>query len=393
MRRISVLLIFLLTLTIPLSAQDEPVTSLDTAPNPADYAFEQVVGGLTNPLYMTSADDGSSRLFILEQPGRIWLIKDGNRVSTPFLDISNVVSQAILSSYSEQGLLGLAFHPDYAENGTFFVHYNDRSGDTVIARYQVLADNPDVADPASEEVILTHSQPFPNHNGGEIAFGPDGYLYIALGDGGSAGDPENNGQDPTVLLGKILRIDINGEAPYAIPEDNPANTLNSALAPEIWAWGLRNPWRLSFDRATGDLYIADVGQNQWEEVNFQPAGSAGGENYGWRPLEGTHQYSGEPAPEDAVPPIAEYDHSLGCSISGGYVYRGEALPALQGAYLFGDWCSGRIWASYRDSTGTWQTIEFMETGRTISSFGEDEQGELYILDYYGGNLLRLTAAS
>ncbi|MBZ0294338.1 MAG: PQQ-dependent sugar dehydrogenase [Anaerolineae bacterium] len=393
MRKIGILLIFLLTLTVAVNAQDEPITSLDTAPNPGDYELEEIVTGLTNPIYVTSADDGSGRLFVLEQPGRIWLVKDNSLVSTPFLDISNVVSQAILNGYSEQGLLGLAFHPDYAENGIFFVHYSDRSGGTVIARYQVSADNPDQADASSEEILFTHEQPFPNHNGGEIAFGPDGYLYVALGDGGSAGDPQNNAQNTSVLLGKILRIDVSGEGDYSIPEDNPANTVNSELAPEIWAFGLRNPWRFSFDRATGDLYIADVGQNQWEEVNFQPADSAGGENYGWRPLEATHQYSGEPAPADAVPPIAEYDHSMGCSISGGYVYRGETLTGLQGVYLFGDWCSGRIWASYRDSAGTWQTIEFMETGRTISSFGEDEQGELYILDYYGGNLLRLTSGS
>lgn len=382
----------LLMLVVSAGAQDEPVTLRDSAPDVSGYEWEVVTSGLTNPLYLTNAADGSDRLFVLEQPGRIWIIENNARLSTPFLDISNLASQQILTSYSERGLLGLAFHPDYEENGEFFVHYNDQPGNTIIARYRVSADDPNRADPASAEIIFTHGQPFPNHNGGEIAFGPDGYLYISLGDGGSAGDPQNNGQNPASLLGSILRIDVDGEAPYSVPEDNPAFTVNSALAPEIWAWGLRNPWRFSFDRATGDLYIADVGQNQWEEINFQPADSPGGQNYGWRPYEATHPYSNEPAPADMVMPIAEYDHSKGCSVSGGYVYRGADLPDLQGVYLFSDWCSGRVWGSYRDLDGNWQTDELMQTGRTVSSFGEDEQGELYILDYYGGNLLRLVAA-
>jgi glucose/arabinose dehydrogenase len=294
------------------------------------------------------------------------------------------VNQDIRTGYSERGLLGMTFHPNYAENGQFFVHYNDRPGNTVISRFYVWADNPDAADPASEEIIFTHEQPFPNHNGGQIDFGPDGYLYIALGDGGSAGDPLNSGQTPDSLLGKILRIDVDGEAPYSIPADNPANGVNPDLAPEVWAWGLRNPYRFSFDRATGDLYIADVGQNQWEEVNFQPAESAGGENYGWRVFEATQRYSDEAAPENAVMPIAEYDHSNGCSITGGYVYRGEAIPALQGVYIFGDWCSGKMWATYRDDTGDWQTIPFGETFRQITAFGQGDDGELYFVAYNGG---------
>jgi glucose/arabinose dehydrogenase len=276
----------------------------------------------------------------------------------------------------------MAFHPNFAENGLFFVNYTDSNGDTQVVRYSVSANDPNQADPSSAVTILSAQQPFWNHNGGHLAFGPDGYLYIGLGDGGSAGDPQGNGQNPRALLGKMLRIDVNGDAPYSVPEDNPfVNDPN--YAPEIWALGFRNPWRYSFDRATGDLYIADVGQDEWEEVNFQPANSPGGENYGWNIYEGSHPYSGQTATENLVMPIAEYNHSQGISISGGYVYRGEAIPDLQGVYLYGDWGSGRIWTAYRDENGAWQATQFMETGSAISSFGEDEQGELYLVDYSG----------
>ena len=394
MSKTTLLIALFLLVGTTVYAQDatEEVTTVTEAPDPAQLRWEVVAENLVNPLYVTSAGDDSGRMFVLEQPGRIWIVADGQKLDTPFLDITNLASQDILGSYSERGLLGLAFHPDFETNGEFFVHYSDTSGDTVVAQYTVSADDPNVADASSAEILMTHPQPYSNHNGGQIAFGPDGYLYIGLGDGGSQGDPENRAQDPDVLLGKILRIDVDGEEPYGIPADNPANTTNPELAPEVWALGLRNPWRFSFDRVTGDLYIADVGQNQWEEVNFQPAG-AGALNYGWRPYEANQPYSGETPPADMVLPIAEYDHSLGCSISGGYVYRGEALPQLQGVYLFGDWCSGRLWASYRDASETWQTTQLMETGRTISSFGEDDAGELYLLDYYGGALLKLVPAS
>jgi glucose/arabinose dehydrogenase len=254
-----------------------------------------------------------------------------------------------------------------------------------------MADNPAVGDPNSAEVIFTHPQPYPNHNGGQIEFGPDGNLYIALGDGGSQGDPQNNGQSPDTLLGKILRINVDGDAPYTIPDDNPANTGSTEFAPEVWAMGLRNPYRFSFDRVTGDLYIADVGQSQWEEINFQPANSGGGENYGWNLYEASQPNSGQTAPADMVLPVAEYDHSQGCSVTGGYVYRGAALPDLQGAYLYGDWCSGNIWAAYRDDSNTWQSDLFIDTNYQISGFGEDEQGELYVIAY-GGTVFQLTAA-
>lgn len=383
MHKIILTLLFSVMVILPAAAQDI------TPPDPSQYTLTEIANGFSRPIYLTSAGDGSNRLFVLEQAGQIKLIADGAVQNIPFLNLSSQVSQEILSSYSERGLLGLAFHPNYAENGQFFVHYNNPAGDTVIARYQVSPDNPNTADPTSGTIIFTHPQPYRNHNGGQIDFGPDGYLYIAMGDGGSAGDPQNNAQNPTSLLGKILRIDVDSDSPYAIPADNPAATVNPALAPEIWAWGLRNPYRFSFDRLTGDLYIADVGQSQWEEINFQPAGSPGGENYGWRLYEGNHRYSNEADPGGMVWPAAEYNHSLGCSVTGGYVYRGEALPALQGVYLFGDWCSGRIWSTYADSQGAWQTREFKSTGMAISAFGEDDDGELYVLDY-GGRILKLT---
>jgi glucose/arabinose dehydrogenase len=291
------------------------------------------------------------------------------------------------------GLLGLAFHPDYAENGEFIVHYNrDGDGMTVIARYHVSPDDPDRADPDSAEIIFTQAQPYGNHNGGQIEFGPDGYLYLALGDGGSAGDPQNNAQNPQILLGSILRLDVDGDAPYAIPSDNPAMTTLPELAPEIWAWGLRNPYRFSFDRATGDLYIADVGQNQWEEINFQPADSGGGENYGWRIWEASHRYQSDQADTgDTVLPILEYSHAEGCSVTGGYVYRGETIPELQGVYVYGDFCSGRVFGGYRDMDGNWQSSVLLQTPHQITGFGEDETGDLYLIAY-GGSLLRFSPA-
>lgn len=394
MRKIGIniaILVAIILTAVSAQAQDV-VTQLSNPPSPSSIRLEEIATGLDKPIYLTSAGDDSGRLFILEQAGIIRLIKNGVLQSTPFLDITGRVNQDIRGGYSERGLLGLAFHPQFAENGQFFVHYSDRRGGTVIARYHILADNPDAGDPASETIIFTHDQPFPNHNGGQIDFGLDGYLYIGLGDGGSAGDPLNSGQTPDSLLGKILRIDVDGSAPYSVPADNPYNTVNAELAPEVWALGLRNPYRFSFDRATGDLYIADVGQNQWEEVNFQPADSPGGENYGWKIYEATRPYANGPQPSNLVMPIAEYDHSNGCSITGGYVYRGEAVPALQGVYLFSDWCSGKLWATYRDVNGAWQTIPFGESARQITAFGQGDDGELYLVAY-NGDILKFVPAS
>jgi glucose/arabinose dehydrogenase len=278
-------------------------------------------------------------------------------------------------------LLGLVFHPNYPENGLFFVNYTDRSGDTVIARYRVTGD-PNVADPSSETVLLRADQPYGNHNGGGLAFGPDGYLYIGLGDGGSGGDPFGNGQKLDTFLGKILRLDVDSAEPYAIPADNPFEN-------EIWAYGLRNPWRISFDSLTSDLYIGDVGQNQWEEIDFVAAGTPGGMNFGWNYLEGTHPYEGSP-PQNAqlVPPVAEYDHSQGCSVTGGYVYRGM-MSQWNGIYLYGDYCTGTVWGLIRSGEG-WQNQALFGAVGNITSFGQDALGEVYILTDEG-KVFRLAA--
>lgn len=399
MRKSLLLLMMVLLLVIPaVLGQDEtpdvepPVTQRDTAPDANAVQFVTVSSGFNRPIFVTNAGDGTNRLFVMEQGGQVWILRD-DIVQTPaFLDVSDLLHADVHSGrYTERGLLGLAFHPNFAENGYFYINYNDLSGATVVARYAISAENPDVADPASAHIIFTLAQPYPNHNGGHMAFGLDGYLYISVGDGGSANDPQGNGQNRDTLLGTILRIDVNAEEGYSIPEDNPF--VNADGADEIWAYGLRNVWRFSFDRATGDLYSADVGQNQWEEVNFQPADSPGGENYGWNVFEGLHTFSGAQAPADMVLPIAEYDHSAGCSITGGYVYRGQALAdEMAGVYLFGDWCSGNVWAAYRDLNGGWRYSVFLRTSRQISSFGEDEAGELYLVDY-SGVILRLQRAS
>jgi glucose/arabinose dehydrogenase len=341
--------------------------------------FEPVATGLSLPLGLVHAGDGSARLFIVEQTGRI-RIHDGTQLlSTPFLDVSSLITCC-----GERGLLGLAFHPDYATNGLFYVHYTDTAGNTAVTRHQVSPD-PNVADAASGQVLLNVRQPFTNHKGGQLAFGPDGLLYIGLGDGGSGGDPGNRAQNLGTLLGKMLRIDVDGGVPYAIPATNPF--LNTPGArPEIWAYGLRNPWRFSFDRQTGDLFIADVGQNAREEVNFQPATSTGGENYGWRRMESTLCFDPPSGCNDGslTLPILEYDHSLGCSITGGYRYRGGRFPQFGGRFFYGDFCSGRIWTGVQDGQ-TWSGTLLMDTALSITSFGEDEGGELYVVHYGSGS--------
>ncbi len=343
--------------------------------------FERLTGGLVRPLGIAHAGDGSGRLFLLEQAGRV-RIHDGSQLRpTPFLDITSLVTCC-----AEQGLLGLAFHPDYAANGTFFVSYTNLAGSWVIARYRVSAD-PDVADAGSGEVLLTVAQPFTNHNGGHLAFGPDGLLYAASGDGGGAGDPQNNGQRLDTLLGKILRIDVNGGSAYAIPPGNP-------FGDEIWSYGLRNPWRFSFDRLTGDLWIGDVGQDDWEEIDFEPAGSAGGRNYGWRFKEGSQCFDPPSGcdPGGLVDPVLEYGHGLGCSVTGGHRYRGPAMPGRRGTYFYGDFCSGRLWGATPAAAGAWKSVELADTSFQISSFGEDEAGEVYLADLSGGEIHRLVDA-
>lgn len=357
-------------------------------PDPAGYQWALVSEGFDNPIYMTTANDGSNRLFVVEQTGLIWIVEDGEQLSEPFLDYSSKIPPAVLrGGYSEQGLLGLAFHPDYADNGYFFISYTDINGDSIIARMSVSQSDANLADETSEVVILALDQPFENHNSGHIVFGPDGFLYISFGDGGDQGDPFGYAQNPQSLFGKILRIDVDSASPYAVPQDNPF-VGDAAFAPEIWQMGFRNPWRFSFDRATGDFYLADVGEWQFEEVNYLPAGESGA-NFGWEYFEANLKRDGEP-PDGLTSPILAYDHSLGCSITGGYVYRGSLLPELQGYYFYGDYCLGNLWIARRNEAGDWVETLWMNTLRQISSFGEDDEGELYLVDYKG-ELLRLEA--
>ncbi len=386
---------------------------------PGDLDLELVITGLTRPVLMTHAGDGSGRLFLVEQGGDIKIWNGSQTLGTPFLDITALLS----ATTGEQGLLGLAFHPDYSQNGYFFVNYTEPTTappncppgasctrNTVIARYQVSAGDPNVADPNSALRILTINQDYANHNGGNIQFGPDAYLYVGMGDGGSGGDPQNRAQALDTLLGKVLRLDIDIDGSgdpadcdpagnYEVPTSNPFVGVGGACA-EIWDLGLRNPWRWSFDRWTGDLFIGDVGQNSWEEIDFEPWSSAGGLNYGWRCYEGDHEFntSGCGAPGLYTFPIFEYDQSSGgpnparCAVTGGYVYRGHAIFDLQGLYLFGDYCTGEIWYSTADGLG-WNTQFWQETGYSISTFGEDERGELYLTDFFAGQIYRFVSPS
>lgn len=347
-----------------------------------------IVNGLQRPLYLTHA--GDERLFVLEQVGRIRIIENGQLLPQPFLDIRDRVG----SVSNEQGLLGLAFHPDYAKEGAsgygrFWVNYTDYSGNTKISRFSVREDDPNQADPNSEVVYLTQRQPYPNHNGGILKFGPDGYLYAGLGDGGSANDPLGAGQDLSTWLGKILRLDVDFlDDGYAIPPSNPF-IGNEETLPEIWAYGVRNPWRISFDRLTGDLFIGDVGQNQWEEISFQPAASSGGENYGWNRMEGNHCFQTENCDTSGlVLPIFEYSHREGCSVTGGYIYRGEAFPELTGNYFLADYCQGTIWRLFPTSDG-WEAAVVLDSDLVIPSFGEDVNGELYVTDFNSGGVFRI----
>lgn len=365
--------------------------SAQTLPDANGFRLEPVAEGFTRALYVTHANDDSGRLFVVQQNGIIHtLTADGVRMPAPFLDLSAQISaDALGTGYTERGLLGLAFHPNYAENGQFFVNYTENGNHaTVLMRYTVSPTDSSTADPTTGEELMRISQPYANHNGGHIAFGPDGYLYMSVGDGGSAGDPLNSGQQPTTLLGSILRLDVDS-APdtdaglaYAIPADNPFAGVDTG-ADEVWAYGLRNVWRFSFDPLNGDLYIGDVGQNVWEEINVQPDG-IGGLNFGWKVMEASHPYTGEAAPAGSVLPVAEYRHENGhCSVTGGYVYRGETVPALDGAYLFGDFCSGQLWATVFGPSG-WETAPLVDTPYTVSSFGTDGDGELYLV-HYGTN--------
>ncbi len=370
------------------SRQPRPSRPVSTAPplptGPDALKLVKVTAGLRSPISVTNAGDGSGRLYINEQAGIIRIVDaDGKLLRQPFVDLSERIS-----SGGERGLLGLAFDPDFKRNHRFFVDYTDRDGNTVIAELRAAPDGLS-ADPGSERRLLGVTQPYANHNGGQLAFGPDGYLYIGLGDGGSGGDPHGNGQNRNVLLGKILRIDVEatpatGRA-YAIPADNPFATAGGAA--EVWAYGLRNPWRFSFDAQTGDLYIADVGQAAWEEIDRQASDSSGGENYGWNVMEGRHCYGGDTCDQRPFrKPIAEYSHEGGrCSVTGGYVYRGSSQPQLNGVYVFADYCSGTLFTLQADE-GTTTPKVVAQTGLAISSFGVAENGEMYAVDVSGGGL-------
>ncbi|MBI4443717.1 MAG: PQQ-dependent sugar dehydrogenase [Acidobacteria bacterium] len=343
----------------------------------AAIELRTIASGLSAPVSVTHASDGSNRLFIVEQAGRIRILAGGSVLSTPFLDIRSQVR-----SGGELGLLGLAFHPNYRQNGRFFINYTRQTAEgleTVIAGYSALSANADRADPQSGKILLSFRQPFTNHNGGMVAFGPDGFLYIGTGDGGSAGDPQGNGQNLETLLGKILRIDVDFGSPYAIPADNPF--AGKPGRDEIWAYGLRNPWRFSFDRRTGRLFAADVGQSRREEIDIIVKGG----NYGWNVMEGTLCFnpSTNCSTQGLIPPIHEYGRDQGFSVTGGYVYRGQAVPTLRSKYLFSDFGTGRLWALTEISGGRWRLEVLLQTGLSVSSFGEDESGEVYVVDYSG----------
>ncbi len=375
--RFAISFVLLLCLQIPASAQ-------------FDFSIveaRRVASGFASPVGIVSARDGSGRLFIVEQAGRIWILdRTHNRLPTPFLDIRGRVQ-----SGGEQGLLGLAFPPDFAESQVFFVNYTNP--DTVIARFRVSAADPDRADAGSESVYLTEPQPFGNHNGGDMHFGPDGYLYATMGDGGSGGDPGDRAQSLSTRLGKMLRLDVSGDAPALAPESNPFVGTAGARA-EIWSYGLRNPWRFSFDRATGDMFIGDVGQQRREEITFEPAG-VGGLNHGWRLMEGSLCFIPANGCNDGTLtlPILDYGHTGGrCSVTGGYVYRGAAYPQLNGVYFFADFCSGGVYGGVR-TNGSWRMVGPMPMGFSISTFGEDEAGEIYFANIGGGEIYRIEADS
>jgi glucose/arabinose dehydrogenase len=353
------------------------------------------ISGLTEPTYVTGAGDGSGRLFLVQRGGLIHIYKDGAVLPTPFMDVSGLVT----TGGSEQGLLGLAFPPSFATTGTFYIDYTDTNSDIVVARYGL--STTDTANPASAQQVLklTKTPGRLNHNGGQLAFGPDGYLYVAVGDGGLGGDPDDNAQNKDVLFGKILRLDAeaSGVTTYQVPPTNPFVGVTGA--DEIWAYGLRNPWRFSFDRQYGSLFIGDVGQGEWEEIDFQSASSAGGENYGWRLMEGNHPYPPGAAltSTPTVRPVAEYAHTLpggglhdgnGCAVTGGYIYRGGLYPELRGTYLYADYCLGKIYG-LRRVAGTWRTTLLKDTDLVITTFGQSDTSELYVADYSGGGVYRV----
>lgn len=374
--RFLIILLSIIAFSIPCASKIVARTKRSDFPQ---IKFTKIASGFIEPVQITNAQDGSNRLFVVEKGGTVKIISNGSVLATPLLNISELVSNGL-----EQGLLGIAFPPNFKNKRYFYVDYTNRTGvgNTVIARYPLTADS-NVANSKSEIMILSIKQPFTNHNGGQIAFGNDGFLYVGTGDGGGSGDPFDNAQNISSLLGKILRIDVeSGKTPYSIPTGNPFST-------EVWSYGLRNPWRFSFDRLTHELYIADVGQDNIEEVDVQPSGVPG-ENYGWKIMEGSTCFKSKKcANSGLVLPVTEYDHKSGdCSITGGYVYRGTQFPKLQGIYLYADFCSGKI-RGLRKNGPRWESKVLINTPFKISSFGEDEEGNIYFCDFASGDIYKI----
>lgn len=336
--------------------------------------YDEVADGFNAPVDLQFSDDG--RAFVVEQVGMIRIIDNGMVLNDPFLDLTDVTVRS-----GEQGLLGMALHPLFSDNGYFYVNYIDANGNTIVSRFSTSSD-PNIADRNSEKLILNIVQPYSNHNGGCIQFGPDGYLYIGMGDGGSGGDPDGYGQLRTTLLGKMLRIDVNTDEPYVIPVDNPFADDDFTMD-EIWALGLRNPWRFSFDSETGDLWIGDVGQNLYEEIDMQLGSSAGGENYGWRCKEASEPFNLNNCPDESefTDPVLTIEQGPDCSVTGGYVYRGSDIPLLDGIYIFGDFCSGRVY-TLTENSGIWESERLPDVNNP-SAFGQDKNGEMYIVSYSG----------
>lgn len=380
--RHTVPMVLLLALAVGCGEDDESPPAI-----PDEFRLTTVVTGLDNPVYVTAPAGDSTRLFVVEKDGRIVIVRNGAIVGQPFLDIVDQTTKG-----EEQGLLGLAFAPDYATSGRFYVSYTapggGSAGHSVISRFTVSA-NPDSSND-DEDVLLEVNQPYTNHNGGMITFGPDGYLYIGFGDGGDGGDPQETGQNRTDLLGSMLRIDVSGSG-YTIPADNPF-VANAGERGELWNYGLRNPWRFSFDRGTGDLYIADVGQGQYEEVDVVDAGSGGGQNFGWDDMEGEHCFEDSNCSANpALRPVIEYGHGSGrCAVTGGYVYRGNAIPAIAGVYFYADFCNGALSSFRYAGGGLVSSIQsYSRISGSPTSFGEDGKGELYVTTQ-SGRLLRFS---
>ncbi len=343
--------------------------------------LELFLQGLENPVLLTSANDGLQRLFVVEKTGKIFSFNKEGKNKKLYLDASSLIT----TRGNEQGLLSLAFHPNFSENGYLYIYYTASNKDNTLARLTARPPYAESVTLDTLEVLFAEEDPASNHNGGMLTFSLDGYLYLGMGDGGKGGDPWDNAQNLQTLLGKMLRIDVNQPQGYSIPGDNPFVNVQN-VRPEIWAYGLRNPWRHSVDAVTGDIWIADVGQNKWEEIHFQAATSRGGENYGWRFMEGSHCFKPKKKCKKAskvklVEPVAEYSHKLGCSVTGGYVYRGAKISQLQGKYIFGDYCTGTIWII--DKENNFHMQELFKTKMNISSFGIDDENELYVLDYKG----------